>query len=331
MRQGFRRILFAVRDVDAVPPSALRKAAVLARAGGARLELYHALTETVTVRRPARTDDGPGLESVFETVAARARGRLARIARSAALRGLRIETHVDWDYPAHEAVIRRAAAISADLVVGEARHHPRLARPFLQNTDWELIRHCPVPLLLLKGRRRYQRPVVLAAVDPFHAADKPASLDRTLLAAGRRLATGLDGALHVMHAWQPLAALVPAAASSPVPAYLPPEVEAAHEREVRKSFERLASRAGVPHAARHLVAGPVPAALEVAVRRSRAAVVVMGAVSRRGLQRLFIGNTAERVLGQLACDVLVVKPPGFRSRVPLRSAARPPVIAPLPY
>ncbi|MCU0758414.1 MAG: universal stress protein [Steroidobacteraceae bacterium] len=331
MLEGFHQILFAVRDVDAVPAAALRKLAVLARACGARLELYHALTETITVARPSRRDVGAGPESVFDAVAARARARMEGLARATALRGLQVTVHVDWDYPAHEAVIRRARAISADLVVGEARQHPRLARPFLQNTDWELVRHCPVPLLLLKDRRRYRRPLVLAAVDPFHAADKPASLDRTLLAAGRRLATALDGTLHVMHAWQPLASLVPTAASSPVPAYLPPEVEAAHARQVRKAFERVASRAGVETAARHLVAGPVPAALEAVTRRTRAAILVMGAVSRRGLQRLFIGNTAERVLGQVSCDVLVVKGPGFRSRVPARSAARRPVIAPLPY
>ena len=35
--------------------------------------------------------------------------------------------------------------------------------------------------------------------------------------------------------------------------------------------------------------------------------VVMGAVSRSGLQRLFIGSTAEEVLDRLPCDVLIVK------------------------
>jgi universal stress protein E len=41
----------------------------------------------------------------------------------------------------------------------------------------------------------------------------------------------------------------------------------------------------------------------------------MGAVSRSGLKRVFIGNTAERVLDELACDVLVVKPAHFVNRV----------------
>jgi universal stress protein E len=37
----------------------------------------------------------------------------------------------------------------------------------------------------------------------------------------------------------------------------------------------------------------------------------MGAIARRGLSRLFIGSTAERVLDKLPCDLVIVKPAGF--------------------
>jgi universal stress protein E len=43
-----------------------------------------------------------------------------------------------------------------------------------------------------------------------------------------------------------------------------------------------------------------------------ALVVVMGAVARNPLKRLFIGSTAERTLGQLPCDMLIVKPAWFQ-------------------
>jgi universal stress protein E len=45
-------------------------------------------------------------------------------------------------------------------------------------------------------------------------------------------------------------------------------------------------------------------------------IVVMGAISRSGLKRLIIGNTAERVLDFLECDVLIVKPKRFHNKVP---------------
>jgi universal stress protein E len=49
-----------------------------------------------------------------------------------------------------------------------------------------------------------------------------------------------------------------------------------------------------------------------------AQIVLMGAVSRSGLKRLVVGNTAEAVFDALACDILVVKPAGFRNKVPTR-------------
>ena len=54
-------------------------------------------------------------------------------------------------------------------------------------------------------------------------------------------------------------------------------------------------------------------------RKVSADLVVMGAVSRSGLKRLFIGNTAERVLNMLPCDVLVVKPAHFEKQVAAKS------------
>jgi hypothetical protein len=45
----------------------------------------------------------------------------------------------------------------------------------------------------------------------------------------------------------------------------------------------------------------------------------MGAISRSGYKRLLIGNTAERILDELTCDVLVIKPESFRSDIPRAS------------
>jgi universal stress protein E len=55
--------------------------------------------------------------------------------------------------------------------------------------------------------------------------------------------------------------------------------------------------------------------IPAAAHQTGCAIVVMGAVSRSGLKRFFIGNTAERVLDALKCDVLVVKPARFASHV----------------
>jgi len=50
-------------------------------------------------------------------------------------------------------------------------------------------------------------------------------------------------------------------------------------------------------------------------RKLKSSIVVMGAISRSGIKRLLIGNTAERILDSLSCDVLVVKPAHFKSGI----------------
>jgi nucleotide-binding universal stress UspA family protein len=45
------------------------------------------------------------------------------------------------------------------------------------------------------------------------------------------------------------------------------------------------------------------------VRELDPGLVIMGAVSRRRLDRWLVGNTAEAVLDRLACNVWVEKPP----------------------
>jgi len=45
--------------------------------------------------------------------------------------------------------------------------------------------------------------------------------------------------------------------------------------------------------------------------------IVMGTLSRSGVAGFFIGNTAEKVLRQVDCSVLTVKPEGFITPVKL--------------
>jgi universal stress protein E len=66
----------------------------------------------------------------------------------------------------------------------------------------------------------------------------------------------------------------------------------------------------------HVEEGTTRQLIVALTEKLHADVVVMGAVSRRGLKRLFLGNTAEEVLDKLPCDLLIVKPVGFETSVP---------------
>ena len=306
-----RRILVAVKDPWTRSLPAVKKAAQLARATGAQLDLFHGIVDVIYIDALQIAKQSVG---EFESKSRReVLHRLESIAAPLRQQGLKVQSTAEWDYPIYEAIVRRAAANRADLIVAE-RHATRHVAPWLLRfTDWELLRLSPVPVLLVKSPRAYRRPVVLAAVDPSHAFAKPSRLDDEILRQAQFLTAALGGTLHAVHAYVPMAADLAAVGD------LTPDITERIEAHARAGAQAGLSRAlqgtKIPRTRRHLASRhPVEAIVKVA-RDVRSAIVVMGGVSRSGLKRLFIGNTAERILDQLACDVLVVKPPRFASHV----------------
>jgi universal stress protein E len=316
-----RRILVAVKDLQARSMPAVLKAAQLARAHGAKLELFHALSEPVFA--DAFTLYQQGLPVLEQQARQQALRRLETIADRLRAHSISVNVSAAWDYPAFEAIVRRGLAVRADLIVVGPHPGSHKAPWLLRLTDWELVRTCPMPVLLVKNSRAYRHPAVLAAIDPTHAFAKPLQLDREILKAGEAIATGLSGTLHAVHAYPvlPVAAIVPGTLTPG--AWRTIEWQA--ERSAGERFERALRAVRVPRTRRYLFdCNPIDAIVE-ATRRSHSAIVVMGAVSRSGFKRLVIGNTAERILDALSCDVLVVKPEGFPVRI--ARAARGPRIA----
>ncbi len=107
-------------------------------------------------------------------------------------RGLDVTTETLCADPLHVGLIdREYGKPIAGLVVKDTHHHSLAQRTFLTNTDWQLIRACPVPLLLTKGAPWGETPRIVAAVDPGHVNDKPedsGSLDHRACVADRAAA-----------------------------------------------------------------------------------------------------------------------------------------------
>lgn len=313
-----RRVLFAIRNPEARQQPALSKAIQVARALGASLELFHALTDAVFIELTKFEDDA--VDRLRERVENEARIPLARLCALARKHGVAASSSVEWDYPPHEAVVRRATALGAELIIAECHRGTRTRPWFLHLTDWELLRTSPVPVLLIRNGRPYHRPLILAAVDPAHAHAKPSGLDERIVATGNDLANGLKGTLHIMHANYPsiVGMDFQAAAKRAATSWSTPSFEELQDQE-RQAFEEFRAASGVRRTRAHLVDGNPVIAIPRLARKLKAGIVAMGALSRSGLQRVFIGNTAERILGSLDCDVLVLKPWDFATQVESRT------------
>jgi universal stress protein E len=307
-----RRILVAIKDPGSRVLPGVAKAAQIARANGARLELFHGITTSVYIEPFAPEEFTP--ERILARERADTKAKLEKIAGRLRRLGVKATAAVEIDFPAHEAILRRAAKTGADLIVVDAHAGGRALPALLQLTDWELLRHSRRPVLVVKGARRYRRPVLLAAVDPTHAYAKPGALDRVVLGAAEQMSGALQGELHVVHGFDPLPPSV--ANARFMTSRIAADIRARAQAVSKQAFARLMRGFAVPEAQLHLVARHPYGAIQQLTKETRADIVVMGAISRSGLKRLLIGNTAERILNGTQADVLVVKPRGFSSRIP---------------
>ncbi|HZO22069.1 MAG TPA: universal stress protein [Steroidobacteraceae bacterium] len=310
--RSVRRILVAIKDYEAKTAPALIKAGQLAKALGASIEIFHGIASPLYV--DGYTMPSVELPQIEHTFRARILAELEKMATRLRREGVKVTTAAEWDFPVYEAIVRRAHQIKADLIVADQHLGRHTAAGLLHLTDWELLRLSPVPVLLVKAPGTYRNPVVLAALDPGHTYAKPAKLDQRILAASATMAHALRGTQHVMHAYVPF----PFAADpdTMVSQATMDRLEAEASTAAQKALDRELRSRRIPRAQRHLVGRHPSDAIPQTARETHSSIVVMGAISRSGLKRLFIGNTAERTLDLLPCDVLIVKPAQFTNRVP---------------
>ena len=222
-------------------------------------------------------------------------------------------------------VIRRVRRHGHDLVI-KVPEDPEWLQGLFGSDDMHLLRKCPCPVWLLKPPAAGAFRRVLAAVDvsPFHPAEEMEThraLNRRVLELAASAAMAEFAELHVVYAWQALAAQSVFFDSEA--AQVDAQVEQERQQHVAALAELLGeARMGLGAQAWDYLAPhehmPEGQALHEIPRIAEALgidLVVMGTVGRTGIPGLFIGNTAEAILGQVQCSVLAIKPPGFVSPV----------------
>src|ERR1700730_13752341 len=96
-----RRVLVAIRDLHHPPRLELRKAAEIARAAKAAVELFHVIDVPVRYDRSAGKPTS-GADSHAYAKIGKSDQRLGLVARMPVFRGLKVTHHSKCDYPTHE-------------------------------------------------------------------------------------------------------------------------------------------------------------------------------------------------------------------------------------
>ena len=280
------------------PPSlaAVRRAFWLAKRNQARLTFFYTLDVTAAAERMIA-------EAAREaTPLDEATKLLQGLVEQAAEQGIEADSMVCFGKSWLE-IIRQVLRGGHDLVLAGTRHLGSVEGLLLGSTGVKLLRKCPCPVWITQPDMEKPIRSVLVAHCLRTVGDQAMDL-------GCSLASLQNSRLHVLHALE-----IPESVGI-LPSEVSPEQMAQYEANANAHIRGQLEQhqfADEPHV--HIIAEPADVAILETIQQHDIEVVVMGTIARGGVAGFITGNTAERLLPQIPCSILAVKPPDFVSPV----------------
>lgn len=211
---------------------------------------------------------------------------------------------VKWNRKIQRAVIEACEEFSPDLVVKRISESASSVNPFTMPMDWQLLRYCPAPLLLVKSAEWNMNAPILAAVDAASENPKEQTFNKEIVGYAKQFARLTDASAHIVTTH--IAPVVDNAVS--IPNFDLDELKSKVRDLNESKLEELLQDFNIPANDRHVIEGLAEARIPELAGKIGAQIVVMGTIGREGIKGAFMGNTAERVLTELQCEVLALKP-----------------------
>ncbi len=222
--------------------------------------------------------------------------------------GISVSTDVSWHKPLYEAINQKVVESHADLAIKSTHRHPTVNKIFFTPNDWQLLKTCPVPLLMVKSHTANNYRNIMAAIDPSQSHDKAQCLDKIILDTTQALSVKLSAVAHVAHCYQPVdmqlwnaAGLNEYQLDIPVPDHQK-YLEQLNQHHIDE-FTQQIKNYNFAKENQHIEAGFVSSQLLKIVDKQQIDLIVMGTTYRTGL----LGSTVENLLDDINCDILAVK------------------------
>jgi nucleotide-binding universal stress UspA family protein len=309
----FKNILVVVTP-DGDSEALLSRAADLARRNEARLTLF-GVVDSERAERRVVMHDGEVFDVRSFLVDARREDLEGAASALSSSAGVPIDAYVASGVDFVE-VIKKVLRDDHDLVMVGSVPMARIRGVAGSSLAMHLLRKCPVPVWVDSGMNGGS-PDVAVAIGPFDDEVYGESLNLMLLQLGTSLAARRHGTLHVIHAWRLEGeSLLRRGRVRPPAEQIDAMVEEEHQIATM-GLKRLMERVPDPEVPIevHLEKGEPGIVIPTVLDAHQPGVVVMGTLARAGLRGVFMGNTAERVLGAIDASVLAVKPRGFETPV----------------
>ena len=210
------------------------------------------------------------------------------------------EARVLWNRCPERAILQEVSTENVDLLIKPAAEHT-MGDYIHTPLDWRLIREAPCPVLISKTTDWQPGGTVLAAVDV--ADEKHAQLSDQVLVNAQAMSRILDADLHVVSVYSDLGQSVNALQVALDYQGIKEDMFETRQQLLAAMLKRL----NITDANVHILEGKAAAVIAHLANQLNPTITVMGTAARKGVGKLFIGNTAEDALKRLNSDVLTVR------------------------
>ncbi len=287
--------ILVVLDRSARDTLLVTKALVLARELNARIELFSCDAEHPYLLQHAY--ERGAIDAARQNSIADLYDRLRRFSHLATAQNVAVSIDVVCESPLYEGIVHKVFRSCPDLVMKAAASEGSAGPPALDSSDWQLVRTCPVPLMLSRGGTWSPRPRFVAAVDV--SRETPGLLERILRSAAY-LSAGCRGELDLVFSER---------SGDDAP------TGKAHATKLRKLSQELHLGADRVWA----LAGDPAATLPAFVAKQRPDVLVLGALTHQRPAPGLVGTLTRKLIDTLNCDFILLRPGLFEFPVHGRS------------
>lgn len=193
-----------------------------------------------------------------------------------------VSVEVEWSPDWYKSVVRASKRTPPDAVLKSSFIHSDRERKS-RTSDWTLVRECECPVLLVKAKCDASNPRVLAGVDMQSPKQSYQALNQRIVDFCREMLDVERNDVHYVNAFRD--------------ARLAPDREA------------LMEATGVTAEHVHLHSGDSDVVVLQKAKSLNASLVVLGNTQRTGLSAALAGNTVEKVMDKLECDLLSIPVP----------------------
>lgn len=291
-----------VEHLSAATQSAIERAIWLA--GHVRAELtYFSAIDLALPHRDLLKESG------LQTLTAAAQSVLDELVANAEREGIQAHSHIAHG-KASEEILKHVEQNQNDLVIVGTRDAGWASRLLFGSTGLRLLRLCPCPVWITKPSANWEDLEILVASDLSEVSEDALDL-------GVRAARMLGARLRVVHALEHHLNLHLSHVG-----LRDEEIETYYqilrhdaERRLNEQLFRTDFRTVQKGVIAEVKEGPADVVLLETIQAHKIDLVIMGTIARRGLWGLLIGNTAEKLLSQLPCGILAIKPRNYTGSV----------------